>query len=74
MFEFNRPNENRFEFVHSENANLPKEAFYRKSGSNYVSVLKDKLTGVHYILVGGDINSTITPLLGEDGKPFIDKG
>ena len=75
MFEFHKRNENRFEFVHSEGVKFPKEAHYDiGTRPTTVVVLKDKLTGVHYMLVDSHRESTITPLLGEDGKPFIDRG
>ena len=42
-----------------------------------VKVIVDKETGVNYMIVSGDgaggVQPVVTPLLGPDGKVFIDK-
>ena len=66
-------NENRFEMIHSERLRLPKE---HPIPETFVPmVLKDKVTGVHYLYSDrvGRCAATMTPLLGPDGKPLVDK-
>ena len=38
-----------------------------------VSTLRDKQTGVQYLLVINENGSGLTPLLDKDGKPVIDE-
>ena len=67
--------ENRFELVHGEVLTLPKNL----AGNPYdnqvkSSIFKDKVTGVLYLYTQSRLGtSTMTPLLGSDGKPVIDK-
>ncbi|MBO4913791.1 MAG: xylan 1,4-beta-xylosidase [Oscillospiraceae bacterium] len=48
--------------VHSENIGLKQ-----------VTILMDKLTGVHYLFYAECNAGGLTPLLGSDGKPVIEK-
>ena len=57
---------NRFELVSKE------ELKVRYNDTH--AVLKDTVTGVLYYYTVGDANTaTMTPLLGSDGKPLVDK-
>ena len=45
-----------------------------KQGSRfdvYVRVLRDKKTGVQYLLAGEGYGAGLTPLLDKDGKPIV---
>ncbi len=47
-----------------------------KSGSMLgigTKILKDKITGVHYLFAIDGYAGGLTPLLDENGKPFIEK-
>lgn len=54
----------RFELVHNEGS------IFKDKG--VVQILKDKETGVLYILCKVSYGVAMTPLLGADGKPVIE--
>ena len=53
--------DNRFEVVKAD----------KVKGLLGATILRDKETGVQYLLVNRDISVGLTPLLDKDGKPFI---
>ena len=53
--------DNRFEVVKAE----------KVKGLIGATILRDKETGVQYLLVNRDISVGLTPLLDKDGKPVI---
>jgi len=58
------PKETRFERIHLEdNDYMPT-----------IIILRDKQTGAQYLFVRSASGGGLTPLLGADGKPIIDKG
>ena len=58
--------ENRFKMISKESLN-------ESTGWVDIFILKDTNTGVHYLYSEGSSRSTMTPLLGADGNPLIDK-
>ncbi len=42
-------------------------------GEVNAKVIKDKITGVHYLFVLDGYGGGLTPLLDENGKPIIEK-
>jgi len=62
----------------STELNLTQSGFELISGEGFntvksVSILRDKQTGVQYLLVIHENGSGLTPLLDKDGKPVIDE-
>jgi len=55
---------NRFRVISKEEIDV----FYH----GYHAVIKDKITGVLYYYTEGSQRSTMTPLLGSDGKPIVE--
>ena len=55
--------EKRFQIVHREIHGLEAQT----------TVIKDKDTGVFYLFHNAGYGGGLTPLLGEDGKPLIEK-
>ena len=53
--------DNRFEVVKAE----------RVKGLIGATILRDKETGVQYLLVNRDISIGLTPLLDKNGKPIV---
>ena len=53
--------EKRFEVLHEENI----------SGLKSVSILRDKETGVQYLLTVAGYAGGLSPLLDKDGKPIV---
>ena len=65
--------ENRFEMIHIESHQMPKNATSSGRFIDYI-ILKDKVTGVLYLKdITHHSNPALTPLLGPDGKPLVDK-
>ena len=66
-------NENRFEMIHNESFRFPKG--YPITSTFLSMIFKDKVTGVLYLYSDrvGMGAATMTPLLGPDGKPLVDK-
>jgi len=62
----------------SEEQNLMQSGFEVIGGEGFsavksIATLKDKQTGVQYLLVIHEHGSGLTPLLDKDGKPIIDE-
>ena len=55
--------EKRFEVVLEESLN----------SSNSIAILRDKQTGVLYLVGAAGVGGGITPLLDKDGKPIINE-
>lgn len=49
------------------------EILYKQGSgfSTYIRVLRDKKTGVQYLLAGEGYGAGLTALLGSDGKPVV---
>ena len=56
---------NRFEVISKEKVVVAYDCYH--------AVIKDKITGVLYYYTESTQRSTMTPLLGSDGKPLVDK-
>ncbi len=52
-----------------------KQVYYQKSflGNERIAVIKDTVTGVHYLKNGYGDKGGLTPLLDENGKVIIEK-
>ena len=63
------PVEKRFEVIHNES--LSNLLGYQSV--NYAAILKDRQTGVLYLLTRSGDSGGLTPLLDAEGKPVMEK-
>lgn len=63
MFKKNDFDENRFEVVHKELVDF----------NGVLKILRDKETGVNYMLIHQGAGASMTPLLDSDGKVVVTK-